>query len=280
MDHREAGAGSGGRDEDDGVGDALGGCGRLGCRALDALPHLYSYEGEGRVWVRRRAVPLTPEQSARLTAFALATDGKRFALGPDPTQAGATVRARIDVATGRVSIEPYDDRISEFPRIDDRLATRSHRYFTVSGKTAGMANGVWNVLRRVDTQTGSIAEWDSGRKVFSEVVFAAAEGGAPEQGYYTTFRTDLDTLTSDWVVLDAGDITAGPIAAFRNSRKKAFWLGPESDQTVCADVVSAPTAWDDVEQEPLNGAAAVGVAPTGVVASRPLSPPVEPAHSP
>src|SRR5205823_11494352 len=53
----------------------------LKCRALEALPHMFSYEAEGRVWVRRRAVPLTPEQSARLTEFALAVDGRRFALG-------------------------------------------------------------------------------------------------------------------------------------------------------------------------------------------------------
>jgi hypothetical protein len=52
----------------------------LKCRTLEALPHLLSYENEGRVWVRRRAVPLTAEQSARLTEFALATDGRKFAL--------------------------------------------------------------------------------------------------------------------------------------------------------------------------------------------------------
>jgi hypothetical protein len=52
----------------------------LKCRDLDALPHMFSYEKEGRVWVRRRAVPLTAEQSARLTEFALATDGKDFSL--------------------------------------------------------------------------------------------------------------------------------------------------------------------------------------------------------
>src|SRR5262245_46063924 len=53
----------------------------LKCRTLDALPHMLSYEMEGRVWVRRRAVPLTPEQSARLTEFAIAADGRQFALG-------------------------------------------------------------------------------------------------------------------------------------------------------------------------------------------------------
>jgi hypothetical protein len=52
----------------------------LWVRTLDLLPHLCEYAAEGRVWVRKRKVPLTPEQSAKLTAFALAQDGKRFAL--------------------------------------------------------------------------------------------------------------------------------------------------------------------------------------------------------
>src|SRR5262245_17653163 len=46
----------------------------------DLLPHLGEYAAIGKVWIRRRRVPLTPEQSACLTAFALAEDGKRFAL--------------------------------------------------------------------------------------------------------------------------------------------------------------------------------------------------------
>jgi hypothetical protein len=49
-------------------------------RTLDLLPHLHDYASIGRVWIRKRCVPLTAEQSARLTAFALAVDGKRFAL--------------------------------------------------------------------------------------------------------------------------------------------------------------------------------------------------------
>jgi hypothetical protein len=53
----------------------------LKCRTLEALPHMYSYEVQGRVWVRKRAVPLTPEESARLTEFALATNERRFAIG-------------------------------------------------------------------------------------------------------------------------------------------------------------------------------------------------------
>jgi hypothetical protein len=57
-----------------------GPCDTLWIRTLDALPHLKDYADIGRVWIRRRCVPLTPEQSARLTEFALAQEGKRFAL--------------------------------------------------------------------------------------------------------------------------------------------------------------------------------------------------------
>ena len=49
-------------------------------RTLDLLPHLKEYADVGKVWIRRRRVPLTPEQSCRLTQFALAVDGRRFAL--------------------------------------------------------------------------------------------------------------------------------------------------------------------------------------------------------
>lgn len=52
----------------------------LWCRVLEVVPHLKTYEGEGPVWIRRRLVPLTPEESAKLTAFCMAQDGKRFAL--------------------------------------------------------------------------------------------------------------------------------------------------------------------------------------------------------
>jgi hypothetical protein len=47
---------------------------------LDAVPHLKSYEEEGRVWIRRRTTPLTPEQSDKLTEFAMSADHKRFAI--------------------------------------------------------------------------------------------------------------------------------------------------------------------------------------------------------
>jgi hypothetical protein len=45
----------------------------------DLLPELEGYTRQGLVWLRCRIAPLTPEQSARLTTFALAQEGKSFA---------------------------------------------------------------------------------------------------------------------------------------------------------------------------------------------------------
>jgi hypothetical protein len=45
----------------------------------DLQDHLRTYEAKERLWIRRRKTPLTPEQSAKLTAFCSAQVGKPFA---------------------------------------------------------------------------------------------------------------------------------------------------------------------------------------------------------
>jgi hypothetical protein len=52
----------------------------LWVKTLDMLPHLKEYEDKGPVWIRKRNVPLTPEQCEKLAAFAMKQEGKRFAL--------------------------------------------------------------------------------------------------------------------------------------------------------------------------------------------------------
>jgi hypothetical protein len=78
----------------------------------DLLPHLSEYAAAGKVWVRRRRVPLTPEQSAKLTAFALAEDGKRFALVRLAGQL-TPLRSRGPLRTWFVG-GPHGDRSSYF----------------------------------------------------------------------------------------------------------------------------------------------------------------------
>lgn len=51
----------------------------LHIRTLDLIPQMTHYADTKRVWIRQRAVPLTADQSCRLTAFATAADGRHFA---------------------------------------------------------------------------------------------------------------------------------------------------------------------------------------------------------
>jgi hypothetical protein len=81
-------------------------------RRLDLLPHLAEYSRKGPIWLRRRAVPLTPEQCAKLTAFAEKQDGKRFALirlGAQLTPLRSRGPFRTYVVGG-----PHGDRCSYF----------------------------------------------------------------------------------------------------------------------------------------------------------------------
>jgi hypothetical protein len=45
----------------------------------NVMDHLSAYHARERLWIRRRRCPLTPEQSAKLTAFCTAQVGKPFA---------------------------------------------------------------------------------------------------------------------------------------------------------------------------------------------------------
>jgi hypothetical protein len=48
-------------------------------RSMDLIPYVAAYSNRGKVWIRTRCVPLTPEQSDRLTEFARMQEDKRFA---------------------------------------------------------------------------------------------------------------------------------------------------------------------------------------------------------
>ncbi|QEH34043.1 hypothetical protein OJF2_25760 [Aquisphaera giovannonii] len=76
---------------------------------MDPYQHMMNHVQAGdRVWIRRRKVPLTPEQSARLTDFATAQEGKPFALARWFGQL-TPLRTRGPIKTWFVG-EPIGDR--------------------------------------------------------------------------------------------------------------------------------------------------------------------------
>jgi carotenoid cleavage dioxygenase-like enzyme len=142
-----------------------------------------------------------------------------LALDRSAPASGSVVRAEIDVTGGSIRIDEHDDRVTEFPRIDDRRMGRPHRWFYVASKEPSqqpLLPGEWNELCRYDMQTGEILTRKGGSLRLGEPVFAPAGSAAAEdQGYVVTFATDVVTLESFFLILYAADIAGEPAAILR-----------------------------------------------------------------
>jgi len=140
-------------------------------------------------------------------AFGLADDA-------DPIR-GAFTRATLDPGRGSLSLDHLDGVGTEFPRIDDRLIGRHHRYLTVAGVSGQheLVQGEHDRLIRYDMDTGKIDSFDCDG-VIGEVVFVSRSGGTEElDGYYLTFVTSFGSDRSTWAYLwDASQFPSPPTA--------------------------------------------------------------------
>lgn len=145
-------------------------------------------------------------------------------------------RWRFDLATGTVHEEQLDDLSHGFPRIDDRRTGLANRYGWTLGPRPGAPEAMdapSNIVK-YDLQTGSRAMHDFGATAAcGEPVFVPAHDGAGEdEGYVLTFVYDSATASSQFVVLDATDMAAPPIAAVPIPQRVPYgfhgsWLADE-----------------------------------------------------
>jgi carotenoid cleavage dioxygenase-like enzyme len=130
-------------------------------------------------------------------------------------------RYRFDLTTGKVTEQQLDDVSHGFPRLDDRLVGLKNRYGY--GAVPRPGQGDQPVGERMDAPS-SIVKWDlqagtqslhdlGPTRVSGEPVFVPASDNAGEdEGYLMTFVYDKATNSSSFVVLDASDMSASPIA--------------------------------------------------------------------
>ena len=134
--------------------------------------------------------------------------------GTSPT--GHLVRAVIDTDTGRIVRDQIDDAPVKFPRIDDRLIGQEHSTIAVGGKTGAhrLPPGAYDAIRWYRSGNEPVVQWSSGNLVVGEPAFVPKPGD-PDQdhGWWVTFATDLQTRASQFLVIQAADPAAGPIAA-------------------------------------------------------------------
>ena len=131
----------------------------------------------------------------------------------------------IDPAAGRVTRQGLDDRQQEFPRVDDRVVARPHRYgySAVVGdvsRATVQPNGDFrddafaNALLKHDLSAGTVEVHPFGRGAAAgEAVFAPSSPEAAEDdGCVMAFVHDPDRGAADLVVLAAQDFAGAPVA--------------------------------------------------------------------
>ncbi|MFZ9628097.1 MAG: carotenoid oxygenase family protein [Ilumatobacteraceae bacterium] len=141
---------------------------------------------------------------------------------PDRFEPSMLWRWRFDLQTGAVTEEQLDGVSHAFPRIDERRTGLPNRYGwavaprhpEVADRRGGAGLGDPTCIVKYDLQTGARSVHDFGPSAQTgEPVFVPVHDGAGEdEGVLVTYVFDADGESSSFVVLDAADMSADPIA--------------------------------------------------------------------
>jgi carotenoid cleavage oxygenase len=135
---------------------------------------------------------------------------KTFATRHDGPDEGPTSLERwtVDLAAGKVVEERFHDRSQEFPRVDDRVATRPHRYgYTVGFETVDGRQEA-NVVLKHDLAQGTTQqrEFAAGAQPDEFVFVPRSPDAGEDDGVLMGFVYDRAADRSDLMVLDAGTL--------------------------------------------------------------------------
>jgi len=126
-------------------------------------------------------------------------------------------RWQIDRRGGGVKSTPLDDVVSEFPRVDERLVGRKHRYGYVAAREPGMNEAgqpVWTAVRRYDLERGTTQTraFGAGNGVGEPLFVPRTEASAEDDGYVLVLAYDEARNASEFLILDAQNIAREVIA--------------------------------------------------------------------
>jgi carotenoid cleavage dioxygenase-like enzyme len=125
-------------------------------------------------------------------------------------------RYRFNLRTGKTTEQMIDDDTSEFPSIDQRrLGTRTRYAYNmhISPESTLLFDG----LMKYDVESGAAqTHWFGEGRWGSEAPFAPRAGAAAEDdGYLVSYVYDEREGHSEVEVLDAADVTAGPVCRIK-----------------------------------------------------------------
>ena len=145
--------------------------------------------------------------------------------GSDNFNAAKPCRFEIDPAGGRVEQTQLFDREAEFPRINDRLCGLPHRFgYSISlGANVTEPSDECFILKH-DFERGEESLWSPGAGgIPGEFVFVPANAQSGEdEGWLIGYVYDGNRDGSDLVILDATDLSSGPVARIGMPQRVPF----------------------------------------------------------
>lgn len=121
----------------------------------------------------------------------------------------------VDLAADKAGWEQTDDLGGDFARLNDAfIGVRSRFHYMSAVVAAGRRLGDFDTIVRYDDVTGERQQWSAGPTGHvGESVFAPdPQGSAEDDGWLINTVYDLSTDRTDVCVLDARNVSAGPIA--------------------------------------------------------------------
>jgi carotenoid cleavage dioxygenase len=121
-------------------------------------------------------------------------------------------RYTIDVAAGKVSEEPLDDRPIEFPRINDRHNGLHNRYGYAVANAVNPDAGTSLIKYDLESGASETHEFGPGRTPGEGAFAPASDASGEDEGWIVTYVYDRTRNATDLVVLDANRFSDAPVA--------------------------------------------------------------------
>jgi carotenoid cleavage dioxygenase len=132
-------------------------------------------------------------------------------------------RWTIDAAAGKVVEERLDDRGQEFPRIDERLVGKPHRYGYCATFESGPPPSHGPLVKHdLDRATTTVHDFGAGRAAGEGVFVPRSQAAAEDDGWVMSLVYDATSDRSDLVILDAQDFAGEPVATVHLPQRVPF----------------------------------------------------------
>jgi carotenoid cleavage dioxygenase len=115
-------------------------------------------------------------------------------------------RWTVDLTAGKVREERLDDRPQEFPRVDERLVGRRHRYGYTMEASPGLASGGKVLKHDLGAGRTEVRSFGKGTDAGEFVFVPSGDDAGEDDGVLMGFVYDASTQRSDLTLLDAGSL--------------------------------------------------------------------------